>query len=546
MQGLMQNVPLLISGLLTHVATAHPRRSIVSRLVDEPLFRYDYAALARRSAQAAHMMRRLGVGHGDRISSLGWNTHRHMELMFAAPAMGAVLHTANPRLTDEQIAYTINHAESSVLFYERNFAELVERLAPQLAGIRHYVMLSDAERTIAGSVNAQSWESLIGNEPDQYDWPVLDENSAAFLCYTSGTTGNPKGVVYSHRSTVLHAMAASLPSAFGLDAFDCIMPCSSFYHATGWGLPFAGALNGCAFALPCDRMDAESLHELVIQEGVTFTGGVPTIWTMFLDYLDRTGKSTGSLQRIIIGGSAVPVAMAETFIRKYGVKILQIWGMTELNPVGVVATPTPAIARMGADHVDEIIWSRQGRMQFGVELMITDEQGNLLPHDGQTSGMLKVRGPWTVRRYFRQDHDAIDADGWFDTGDIATIDAEGYLRITDRSKDVIKSGGEWISSIDIENIVVGMPGVKIAAVVGVHHPKWEERPILVIEAHDGITLSPDAVNQYLAPHIAKWWMPDLVIFDTVPLTATGKIDKKVLRQRFAGCLDSGPRIRIAT
>jgi len=540
MLGLMQDEPLLISGLLRHAAAAHPGRPILSRLVAEPIWRYDYRGLADRAGRAAAMLRRFGIGPGDRISSLGWNSHRHMELMFAAPGIGAVLHTANPRLTDEQIAYTINHAGGTMLFYERSFVDLVERLAPLLPAIRHYVMFSDAERTIAGSVGASSWESqLAAEQGGGFDWPLLEEGRAAFLCYTSGTTGHPKGVLYSHRSTVLHAMAASLKSAFGLDVFDCIMPCSSFYHATGWGLPFAGALNGCAFALPCDRMDAASLHELVEAAGVTFTCGVPTIWTMYLDHLQRSGKATGTLDRIVIGGSAVPRAMAERFARDHGVKVLQLWGMTELNPVGVVATATPALVEHGPDHVDEIIWTRQGRMQFGVELRIVDDEGMALPHDGEAAGRLLVRGPWTVRRYFRAEEDAVDAQGWFDTGDIATIDPLGYMRITDRAKDVIKSGGEWISSIDIENVVVGMGGVRIAAVVGVHHPKWEERPVLVVEAHDDALLTAEAVRDFLAPHIAKWWMPDRILFDTVPLTATGKIDKKALRARYADCLEEG-------
>ncbi|WP_016745198.1 AMP-binding protein, partial [Rhizorhabdus wittichii] len=450
--------------------------------------------------------------------------------------------TANPRLTDEQIAYTIDHAGSTMLFYERSFADLVERLAPLLPAVRPYVMFSDAERTVAGSVGAQSWESLLAREATAFDWPLLDEKAAAFLCYTSGTTGHPKGVLYSHRSTVLHAMAASLGSAFGLGAFDCIMPCSSFYHATGWGLPFAGALNGCAFALPGDRMDAASLHELVETAGVTFTCGVPTIWTMYLDHLQRSGAGTGTLDRIVIGGSAVPRAMAERFARDHGVRVLQLWGMTELNPVGVVATPTPALAERGADHVDDVIWTRQGRMQFGIELRIVGEDGAALPHDGESAGALMVRGPWTIRRYFRAEEDAADAGGWFDTGDIATIDGDGFLRLTDRAKDVIKSGGEWISSIDIENIVVGLPGVRIAAVVGVHHPKWEERPILVIEAHDGAMVTAEMVRTFLTPRIARWWMPDRILFEAVPLTATGKIDKKALRIRHAGCLAAEPAV----
>jgi acyl-CoA synthetase (AMP-forming)/AMP-acid ligase II len=532
LSGLMQTTPLLISGILRFASRAHADREIVSRLIDEPIWRYDYAGWGRRSAQAAHALARLGVKPGDRVSSLGWNTHRHFELFYAVPGSGAVLHTANPRLPDDQIAYTINHAESGVLFFERNFLALVERLKPLLPTIRHYVMLSDAERLDAGTVGATSYETLIADEPEDYDWPSFDENSASFLCYTSGTTGDPKGVLYSHRSVVLHAMAGGLTGAFGFSAFDCVMPCSSLYHATAWGLPFVAPINGCKIVLPCDRMDGASLDELIQAEGVTFSGGVPTIWTMYLAYLERTGGNTGALETLVIGGSAVPRAMAETFQQRHGVKVRQLWGMTETSPIGVVSTPTPKLAAEGADAMDEVIWTRQGRLQFGIELRIVDEDGNDLPHDGESSGALLVRGPWTVQRYFLAEQDAADADGWFDTGDIATIDPFGFMRITDRKKDVIKSGGEWISSIDLENIAVACPGVRIAAVVGVYHPKWEERPLLAIEPHEGETVTEEAVLAFLESRIVKWWMPDAVIITPVPLTATGKIDKKVLRDRY--------------
>lgn len=526
--GLMQHGALNISAILRFAAAAHGSREIISKNVDEPIWRSNYAYTAQRVAQGAHFLTDLGIQSGDRLTSLAWNNHRHFELFYLVPGLGAILHTANPRLADEQLIYTINHAASRVLLFDRNMVELVDRIRPHLPSVEHYIMLSPDD-----------YDQRISGFDIEFDWPMLDENSGSFLCYTSGTTGQPKGVLYSHRSVVLHAMASGLSGALGFSSFDVIMPCQSLYHATAWGLPFAGAIAGAKFVLPCDRFDGASLQQLIAAEGVTFSGGVPTIWTMYLDYLARTGEDTGTLERVIIGGSAVPRAMAETFERTYQVKVQQIWGMTETSPLGVISTPTPAIAALGEEEVDDIIWTRQGRVHFGIELEIVDENGKPLPHDGIASGGLMVRGPWVIERYYRSDHSALNAAGWFDTGDIATIDSYGFMRITDRKKDMIKSGGEWISSIDLENIAVACNGVKVAAVAGVFHPKWEERPIMLIEPHLGATVTPDEVAAYLKPHIANWWMPDRIIIAQVPLTATGKIDKKAIRDLYGEVLKHG-------
>ncbi|WP_396272163.1 long-chain fatty acid--CoA ligase [Hyphomonas sp.] len=530
LQGLMQARPLLVSAITDYAEQAHGKREITSRLVDEPDWRYDYRGLAQRSRKLANALLDLGICAGDRVSSLAWNTHRHMELFFGVTGSGAVLHTANPRLHADQIIYTINHAGSRILFFDSSFTKLVESIRPRLLTVEHFFSLSP-------SGAAATYEDFISPASSEFVWPIFDENSGAILCYTSGTTGSPKGVLYSHRSIVLHAMGAGLPAAFGLTAFDVVMPCSSLYHATAWGLPFVAAIAGSKFVLPADRLDPESLHELIEREGVTFTGGVPTIWTAYLEWLDRLEKSPAGLRRVVIGGSAVPVSMAQSFLRQHNVEVLQLWGMTETCPLGVVATPTPQLASRGETEMWETIWTRQGRLQFGIELKLVDEAGCCVAHDGHTPGALMVRGPWVVERYFGSAEPAVDSEGWFNTGDVATLDEDGFMRITDRAKDVIKSGGEWISSIDLENAAAGAPGVKVAAVVGLAHPRWDERPLLVVEPHEGAVISITVVMDHLRDKIVRWWLPDSIIIAEVPLTATGKIDKKQLRIQYQGYYD---------
>ena len=527
--GLIQDRPLLISSMLTYVATYHPRRELVSALRGGTIHRYDYAAAARRVAQLAHALVDLGIRPGDRVGTLAWNGYRHFELFFAVSGIGAVLHTVNPRLFDEQIAYIVNHGEDRLLFVDASFLPLVERLRPHLPTVERVFALSTDEASAIG----EDYEALLAGQPEQFDWPVFDERTASALCYTSGTTGDPKGVLYSHRSTVLHALGAAQKSAMNLGCDDSIIAIAPMYHACAWGMPFLAAMTGAKLIMPGERHDPESIISLINDEAATFACGVPTVWTMVLRHLAEHGGSLAPLNRTTIGGSAVSRAMIDGLAAQ-DVRVLHLWGMTEMSPLGTVGTDTSEVMALpDADRAE--IRAKQGRGQFLVELKIVDDDGHPLPHDGVQSGALWVRGPWIAHSYFRRpDDDLLDVDGWFPTGDVATIDAHGYMKITDRVKDIIKSGGEWISTVDLENAAVAHPAIELAAVIGCFHPKWEERPLMIVQAAPGATLDHGELKSFLDGRVARWWIPDaLEIIAAMPLTATGKIDKRALRSRFA-------------
>ncbi len=534
MHGLMQDIPLMISSLIRYAADYHGEREIISRSVEGPIHRYTYRECEARAKRLANLLSRLDIKRGDRIGTLAWNGYRHFELFYGVSGFGAVLHTINPRLFTEQITYIINHAEDRFLFVDTTFVELLEGIADQLPTVEGYIVLTDEAHMPATSLpNAQCYETLLAGESEDYAWPMFDERMASSLCYTSGTTGNPKGVLYSHRSTLLHAMAACQNSAIGLGAHDVIMPIAPMYHGNGWSLPYLACLTGANIVLPGTKMDGASIQALIETEGITFTLGVPTVFTMLLEYLEQSGKRIDSLTRAAIGGSAVPRAMIERLKDPYGVEVLQLWGMTETSPLGTMATPTPAIDALPDDERAAVL-RQQGRVQFGLELKIVGEDGEPVPHDGKTFGDMLVRSNWAASGYFKgEGGNKLDNESWFPTGDVATLDEHGYMRITDRTKDVIKSGGEWISSIDLENAAMSHPDVRQAAVIGVYHPKWEERPLMVVVPKEGKTPDKAVLNDFLAGKVAKWWLPDdVVLIDELPLTATGKIKKSRLREMF--------------
>ncbi|MFZ0775929.1 MAG: fatty-acid--CoA ligase [Xanthobacteraceae bacterium] len=533
MLGLMQDWQLLCHRILDHAATQHGGRQIVSRSVEGPFHTTNYADLRVRALRVAQRLDRSGIKLGDRVATLAWNTWRHLEAWYGIMGIGAVYHTVNPRLFPDQIAWIVNHAEDRVMMVDLTFVPILEKLAERLKPIEQYVVLTDAEHMPATALkNAVPYEEWIAEVDGDFAWKEFDENTAAGMCYTSGTTGHPKGVVYSHRSNVLHSLMAAQPDAMDVGARDVVMPVVPMFHANCWGLALTSPMTGATMAMPGGKLDGASIYEMLDTCRVSFTAAVPTVWLMLLAHLEANNLKLPHLKKVVIGGSACPRAMAQTFQDVYGVEVIHAWGMTEMSPLGTLGSLKPEYGGLtGESRLD--IQQKQGHSPFCVEMKITDDAGNPMPWDGKTFGRLKVRGPAVARRYFKDDAEILDADGFFDTGDVGTIDRYGYLNITDRSKDVIKSGGEWISSIELENLAVGHPKVAEAAVIGVCHPKWDERPLLVVVLKEGQSASKDELLGFFNGKIANWWMPDDVVFvREIPHTATGKIQKTVLREQF--------------
>ncbi len=534
MLGLMQDWPLLVHKILDHAAINHGTREVVSRLPEGQLHRTTYAQINKRARQVADALERRGIKFGDRIATLAWNHHRHMEVWYGAAGMGAIYHTLNPRLFHEQLIYIANHAGDKVLFFDITFTELVQKIAPQLTSVEFYVALTDRANLPAIQLpGLMAYEDFIADADPDYPWKEFDEHTACGLCYTSGTTGNPKGVLYSHRSNVLHALIATQSDAMGLRNSDTILPVVPMFHANAWALTFVAPMIGAGLVLPGPRLDGPSLYELLETEQVTMTAAVPTIWLALMDYLEKNALKLSTLKFVLIGGAACPRSLIQKFKENYGIDVVHAWGMTEMSPLGTLGTLKKAVTEMPPERQLDFR-CKQGHPPFGVEMKIVDSNNQDLPRDGKTFGHLKVRGPAIAKAYFGGDgKEAFDREGWFDTGDVATLCPEGYMTITDRSKDVVKSGGEWISTIEIENLAVGHPNVAEAAVIGIRHPKWDERPLLIIVPKTGEKVTREDLLAYLQGKIARWWMPDDVVFvEAIPHTATGKIQKTTLRETF--------------
>lgn len=536
LQGQMMDQPLLISGILAFAERHYGDTEIVSRRVEGDLHRYAYRDCARRARQLANALGALGIGMGERIATLAWNGYRHLELYYGVSGSGAVLHTINPRLHPDQVAYIVNHADDRVLFFDLTFLPAIEAMARQCKTVKAYVALCGREHMPpAGAIpGLLCYEDLLADASDDYDWPQFDERSAAALCYTSGTTGNPKGALYSHRSTVLHAYASALPNALNISSADVVLPVVPMFHVNAWGLPYSAPLVGAKLVFPGPALDGKSLYELFEAEGVTFSAGVPTVWLGLVNHVLEGGLRFSTFRRTVIGGSACPPALMDTLIDRLGVQVVHAWGMTEMSPLGTTCSLLAKHTAM-PQEAQRTVLRKQGHAIYGVDMKIVDDDGTELPWDGATYGHLLVKGPWVVSGYFRDEGGDALQDGWFRTGDVATIDADGYLAITDRSKDVIKSGGEWIGTIDLENVAMSHPAVLQAACIGVQHPKWAERPLLVVVRRPGMEVTRDELLGWFAGKVAKWWTPDDVVFaESLPVGGTGKIQKNKLRESYAG------------
>ena len=536
MLGLMQSQPLLISSLIEFADQHHSDTEIVSRRVEGDMHRYTWADVAKRSRQVANALDGMNLAFSDRIATLAWNGYRHLELYFGVSGSGKVLHTLNPRLHPDQVVWIANHAEDQVLCFDMSFLPIVQAVHARCTTIKHFIAMCDADKLPAdtGIPGLISYEAWIGQQPTAYDWPQFDENTASSMCYTSGTTGNPKAALYSHRSSTLHAYAAALPDVMCLSARDSVLPVVPMFHVNAWGIPYSAALTGCKVVFPGPALDGKSIYELLETEKVTYAAGVPTVWQMLLGHMKPAGLKFSTLKRTVIGGSACPPAMIHAFQEDYGVEVLHAWGMTEMSPLGTLCTLKNKHLALPKDEQMKIRL-KQGRAIYGVDMKIVDADGKAQPHDGKAYGDLLVKGPWVVREYFKgEGGNPLTPDGWFPTGDVATIDADGFMQITDRSKDVIKSGGEWISSIDIENIAMSHPAVLMAACVGMPHPKWDERPIVAVVKRPGMDVTRDELIKFFDGKTAKWQIPDDVVFvDAIPLGATGKMQKMKLREQLS-------------
>jgi fatty-acyl-CoA synthase len=533
MFGLMQDWPLLCHRIIDHAARNHPQRRVITRSIEGPMHAIAYPEVRSRALRVAKRLEKDGIKLGDRVATLAWNTWRHLEAWYGIMGIGAIYHTVNPRLFAEQIVWIINHAEDRIVMTDLTFVPLLEKLADKLPTVERYVILTDAAHMPTTSLkNAVAYESWIAEVDDDFAWKSFDENTAAGMCYTSGTTGHPKGVLYSHRSNILHAFMAAMPDALSVASSDTIMPVVPLFHANGWALAFSAPMAGASLIMPGMKLDGPSVYELLNEYKVTCTAAVPTVWLGLLQHLEATGGKLPYLDRVIIGGSSCPRAMTQKFQDNYDVRVLHAWGMTEMSPLGTVCSLKPEYASLEGDARLDVL-QKQGHAPFGVEMKIVDDADTQLPWDGKTFGRLMVRGPAIARSYFKEPAPVLDREGYFDTGDVSTIDPAGYMQITDRSKDVIKSGGEWISSIDLENLAVGHPKVAEAAVIGIKHPKWAERPLLIVVPKKGQSITSDEMLAFMQDKIAKWWMPDDVVFvEEIPHTATGKILKTALRDRF--------------